>query len=142
MIDSVVDKTAHTVGILPTGYGKSMTYVLPPLLVDGFSLVIRLLRSPMMSQAKQLKERGFKCISDFRNGRFRQMVCYYSILFYLRFKYCVMYTYKFVNKQVREVRARSEFLDQVRSPITTLYIKSGTNYYYIWQVLVIKYYHC
>ena len=52
----------HTVGILPTGYGKSMCYVLPPLLIDGISLVISPLRSLMMTQAQQLKDRGIKCI--------------------------------------------------------------------------------
>ena len=50
-----------TFGILPTGYGKSMCFILPPLIVPNkISLVISPLRGLMISQVASLSERGIK----------------------------------------------------------------------------------
>ncbi len=35
MIQSICDKH-HTFGILPTGFGKSLSYILPPVLLDHY----------------------------------------------------------------------------------------------------------
>ncbi|XP_077866452.1 ATP-dependent DNA helicase RecQ-like [Saccoglossus kowalevskii] len=64
IINSVVEKQ-NIIGILPTGFGKSDTFIIPPLLLDQMyplkkhiSLVISPLRSLMFNQQRILKERG------------------------------------------------------------------------------------
>ena len=56
----------HTMGVLPTGFGKSMCFILPPLLlnihIDGHvSLVISPLISLMKSQCEYLLNMGVSC---------------------------------------------------------------------------------
>jgi ATP-dependent DNA helicase RecQ len=52
-----------TLAILPTGGGKSITYQLPGLILDGISLVISPLISLMNDQVDDLKERNINAIA-------------------------------------------------------------------------------
>ncbi|XP_072021632.1 ATP-dependent DNA helicase RecQ-like [Amphiura filiformis] len=53
-------------GILPTGYGKSLIFLLPALFNDNITLVISPMVSLMLSQQYQLQEWGVRsiCLSD------------------------------------------------------------------------------
>ena len=56
IIDSVLNST-DTIGLLPTGYGKSITFQIPALLLDGITLVITPLIALMQDQVKNLKDK-------------------------------------------------------------------------------------
>ncbi|HSV56605.1 MAG TPA: DEAD/DEAH box helicase, partial [Magnetospirillaceae bacterium] len=47
--------------LLPTGYGKSLCFQLPALLLAGLTLAIYPLRSLMADQARRLRTRGIPC---------------------------------------------------------------------------------
>jgi len=59
IVDSVINGN-DTIGILPTGYGKSITFQLPALMLDGITLVITPLIALMQDQVMNLKRRGIK----------------------------------------------------------------------------------
>jgi ATP-dependent DNA helicase RecQ len=50
------------VAILPTGYGKSLTYQIPPLIRPQYGLIVSPLIALMQDQVKQLKARGIKAM--------------------------------------------------------------------------------
>lgn len=52
-----------TIGILPTGFGKSVTFQLPALVLDGITLVITPLIALMQDQVMNLKRKGIKAES-------------------------------------------------------------------------------
>ncbi len=47
--------------LLPTGYGKSLCFQLPSVLLQGLTLAVYPLRSLMADQARRLRERGLAC---------------------------------------------------------------------------------
>ena len=47
------------IGILPTGYGKSITYQISAVLLEGISLVVTPLIALMQDQVMALKKRGY-----------------------------------------------------------------------------------
>jgi superfamily II DNA helicase RecQ len=49
------------IGLLPTGYGKSMCYILPPLLTRKVMIIISPLISLMDDQKTSLQNKGIKC---------------------------------------------------------------------------------
>lgn len=64
VIESVLEKN-HTVGVFPTGFGKSICFLLPPLILDQkqpelrhICLVISPLKSLMLDQCKKNSEHG------------------------------------------------------------------------------------
>ena len=68
VIDSVLSLT-DTIGVLPTGYGKSVAFQIPALLFRDLTLVITPLISLMQDQVVSLKRKGIKAeyISSLQN---------------------------------------------------------------------------
>ena len=57
VVDSVLSGK-DTIGLLPTGYGKSITFQLPALLFDGITIVISPLIALMQDQVINMKKKG------------------------------------------------------------------------------------
>lgn len=58
IIENVLQK-ADTIGILPTGGGKSLCYQLPAILYSGLTLVVCPIKSLMRDQVQELNQIGF-----------------------------------------------------------------------------------
>lgn len=70
IIDSVL--TGHdTLGLLPTGGGKSITFQVPALLLPGLTIVVTPLISLMKDQVDNLRERGIRAV-HFHSGLTRR----------------------------------------------------------------------
>jgi ATP-dependent DNA helicase RecQ len=61
IIDSVLS-SKDTVGLLPTGGGKSITFQVPGLMLPGITLVLTPLISLMKDQVDNLRDRGIKSV--------------------------------------------------------------------------------
>jgi Werner syndrome ATP-dependent helicase len=83
VIDAILDKK-DVCGIMATGYGKSICYVLPALITNKLSVIVSPLISLMDDQMKKLEDNGIptyclnstvKCEKDFmdnlKNGKYR-----------------------------------------------------------------------
>ena len=57
IIEAIVNDKKDVVGLLPTGYGKSMTFLIPPLITKKVCIIISPLISLMEDQKEKLIER-------------------------------------------------------------------------------------
>jgi ATP-dependent DNA helicase RecQ len=76
ILESVM-QNRHTLGVLPTGTGKSVCYQLPAFLRNGQVIVVSPLLSLMEDQVKQLRVKGFKrvaALNSFLNYDDKQQV--------------------------------------------------------------------
>ncbi len=59
IVDSILAGN-DTIGLLPTGFGKSITFQLPSLILDGLTIVISPLVALMADQVNSLKKKGIR----------------------------------------------------------------------------------
>ena len=64
-----------TLGLMPTGGGKSITFQVPALAQPGLCLVITPLIALMKDQVRNLRDRGIKLCSLFRHDTRRDHCC-------------------------------------------------------------------
>ena len=69
IINSILEGK-DTLGLLPTGGGKSITFQVPGMILDGITIVITPLISLMKDQVDNLLKRDIKsALSAFRNAK-------------------------------------------------------------------------
>jgi len=77
-----------TLGLMPTGGGKSITFQVPALAKDGICLVVTPLIALMKDQVQNLKKRGIKAIAVY-SGMTRQEII-------IALENCIFGNYKFL----------------------------------------------
>lgn len=105
LIDSILSGR-DTVGIMPTGAGKSVCYQLPALMMPGITLVITPLISLMKDQVASLREAGI------RGAYFNSSLTYNQYLKAL--EYAKLGTYKIIYVAPERLTNR-EFLEFVKA---------------------------
>ena len=87
IIDSI-SKNKDTLGLMPTGGGKSITFQVPALAKEGMCLVITPLIALMKDQVQNLKKRGIKALAIY-SGMSRQNII-------ITLENCIFGNYKFL----------------------------------------------
>lgn len=87
IIDSI-SKNKDTLGLMPTGGGKSITFQVPALAKKGMCLVITPLIALMKDQVQNLKKRGIKALAIY-SGMSRQDII-------ITLENCIFGNYKFL----------------------------------------------
>lgn len=87
IIDSI-SKNKDTLGLMPTGGGKSITFQVPALAKEGMCLVITPLIALMKDQVQNLKKRGIKVLAIY-SGMSRQDII-------ITLENCIFGNYKFL----------------------------------------------
>lgn len=105
LIDSILS-AKDTLGVMPTGAGKSICYQLPGIMMDGITLVITPLISLMKDQVASLKEAGI------RGAYFNSSLTHNQYMKAL--EYAKAYTYKIIYVAPERLVNRA-FLDFVKS---------------------------
>ena len=72
-----IDKGQDTLGLMPTGGGKSITFQVPALSKEGLCLVITPLIALMKDQVRNLRDRGIKALAIY-SGISHQLVQNYG----------------------------------------------------------------
>ncbi len=104
IIDSIANGR-DTLGLMPTGGGKSITFQVPTLAVDGLCLVISPLIALMKDQVANLRSRGIKAAAVYTGMRNQEVVT--------ALENCIFGNYKFLY--VSPERLSSEiFLNKIR----------------------------
>ena len=83
-----ISENKDTLGLMPTGGGKSITFQVPALAKDGLCLVITPLIALMKDQVQNLRERGIKALSIY-SGMSRQDII-------TTLENCIFGNYKFL----------------------------------------------
>ncbi|MCQ2974034.1 MAG: RecQ family ATP-dependent DNA helicase [Bacteroidales bacterium] len=73
IIKSVADDKKDTLGLLPTGGGKSIIFQVPALSMDGVCIVITPLIALMKDQVENLKKRNIKAVAIYSGLTFQEM---------------------------------------------------------------------
>lgn len=87
IIDSI-SKNKDTLGLMPTGGGKSITFQVPALAKEGMCLVVTPLIALMKDQVQNLKKRGIKALAIY-SGMSRQDII-------ITLENCIFGNYKFL----------------------------------------------
>ena len=87
-IISSIGKGQDTLGLMPTGGGKSITFQVPALAQDGLCLVITPLIALMKDQVRNLRERGIKALAIY-SGMTREEIV-------VALENCIFGDYKFL----------------------------------------------
>lgn len=87
-IISSISENKDTLGLMPTGGGKSITFQVPALAKDGLCLVITPLIALMKDQVQNLRKRGIKALSIY-SGMSRQDII-------TTLENCIFGNYKFL----------------------------------------------
>lgn len=83
-----IGKGHDTLGLMPTGGGKSITFQVPTLAQDGLCLVITPLIALMKDQVRNLRERGIKALAVY-SGMTREEII-------IALENCIFGDYKFL----------------------------------------------
>ena len=62
VVDEVLNGTKGVMVVFPTGYGKSLTYQVPALMMEGMSIVVSPLIALMKDQVDRLQSRGIGAV--------------------------------------------------------------------------------
>lgn len=74
----------HVLVVLPTGFGKSLIYTIPPLIQEGkIALIISPLKALMASQVKSLRAKGVPCVAVMQDMTTDDRDRKYNIIFRL-----------------------------------------------------------
>ena len=102
IVDSVLDGN-DTIGILPTGYGKSITFQIPSLILDGITLVITPLIALMADQVEGLNKRKIKAAYINSLQTFEQQEIIYDRLIKYKIKLLYISAERLLTKRFLEV---------------------------------------
>ncbi|WP_373133519.1 RecQ family ATP-dependent DNA helicase [Bacteroides salyersiae] len=83
-----IGKGRDTLGLMPTGGGKSITFQVPALAKDGLCIVITPLIALMKDQVQNLRQRGIKAVAIY-SGMTRQEIL-------IALENCIFGNYKFL----------------------------------------------
>lgn len=113
IIDSVL-AGRDTLGLMPTGGGKSITFQVPTLLIDGMALVITPIVSLMKDQSDNLVNRGIKATYLHAGLSMSEVKkCYDK---------CIYGNYKFLYVSPERLNAKS-FIERLKHmPITLIVV--------------------
>ena len=87
IIDSI-SKNKDTLGLMPTGGGKSITFQVPALAKEGMCLVITPLIALMKDQVQNLKKRGIKALAIYSSMSRQDII--------ITLENCIFGNYKFL----------------------------------------------
>lgn len=87
IIDSIINKK-DTLGLMPTGGGKSITFQLPTMAMEGLCIVITPLIALMKDQVQNLKKRGIKALAIYSGMTHQEIIT--------TLENCIFGNYKFL----------------------------------------------
>ena len=120
IIDSI-SKNKDTLGLMPTGGGKSITFQVPALAKEGMCLVITPLIALMKDQVRNLRDRGIKSIAVY-SGMTREEIV-------VALENCIFGDYKFLyisperlDTEIFQTKLKSMKVSMITSTNHTVYL--------------------